>query len=176
MGEGEHRRRRIRSNRGTTAAAAEAPPAVPPVREPVEPPAEAPVASRPAAERPTPAGGRLGLRAMFGGARPAPPPTPAPPAPSAPAGSGDRPGRPPARPGIERMPPVDREPIDAHAVTSGAEDHERGLRGLIGGGASQVSVTAAMRARDAARPSAQEIAAAEASLTIVHRGWVPRDP
>jgi hypothetical protein len=54
-------------------------------------------------------------------------------------------------------------------------DSERGLRGLIGGGSSQVSVTAAMRARDAARPTDEDIAHAEATLNIVHRGWVPRD-
>jgi hypothetical protein len=52
---------------------------------------------------------------------------------------------------------------------------ERGLRGLVGGGASQVSVSAAMRARDAARPSAQDLAAAERDLPIVRRGWVPRE-
>lgn len=53
---------------------------------------------------------------------------------------------------------------------------ERGLRGLVGGGASQVGVSAAMRARDAARPTAEDLAAAEESLPIVLRGWVPRDP
>jgi hypothetical protein len=52
---------------------------------------------------------------------------------------------------------------------------ERGLRGLVGGGSSQVSVAAAMRARDAARPSDAEVAAAERDLVIVRRGWVPRD-
>jgi hypothetical protein len=50
---------------------------------------------------------------------------------------------------------------------------ERGLRGLVGGGASQVSVAAAMRARDAARPSEEELAAAEANLMIIRRGWTP---
>jgi hypothetical protein len=52
---------------------------------------------------------------------------------------------------------------------------ERGLRGLVGGGSSQVSVTAALRARDAARPSEADIAAAESDLVIVRRGWVPRE-
>ncbi|MGI5245171.1 hypothetical protein [Dactylosporangium sp. CA-139066] len=52
---------------------------------------------------------------------------------------------------------------------------ERGLRGLVGGGASQVSVSAAMRARDAARPSDDDIAAAERDLQIIRRGWVPRE-
>ncbi|WP_420813699.1 hypothetical protein [Planosporangium thailandense] len=52
---------------------------------------------------------------------------------------------------------------------------ERGLRGLVGGGSSQVTVGAAMRARDAARPSDADLAAAEAELVIVRRGWVPRE-
>lgn len=53
--------------------------------------------------------------------------------------------------------------------------NERGLRGLVGGGSSQVIVTAAMRARDAARPTEADLAAAESSLPIVRRGWVPRE-
>jgi hypothetical protein len=68
----------------------------------------------------------------------------------------------------------EREPYDGHLAVP-ADDHERGLRGLIGGGSSQVSVEAAMRARDSARPTDADIAHAEETLTIVHRGWVPRD-
>ncbi|WP_433066990.1 hypothetical protein [Dactylosporangium sp. CS-033363] len=52
---------------------------------------------------------------------------------------------------------------------------ERGLRGLVGGGSSQVSVSAAMRARDAARPTDDDLAAAERDLQIIRRGWVPRE-
>jgi hypothetical protein len=52
---------------------------------------------------------------------------------------------------------------------------ERGLRGLIGGGSSQVGVAAAMRARDSARPTDADLAAAERNLPIVRRGWIPRD-
>jgi hypothetical protein len=52
---------------------------------------------------------------------------------------------------------------------------ERGLRGLVGSGASQVSLSAAMRARDAARPDDADFAAAERDLVIVRRGWVPRE-
>jgi hypothetical protein len=52
---------------------------------------------------------------------------------------------------------------------------ERGLRGLVGGGSSQVSVGAALRARDAARPTDADLAAAERDLVIVRRGWVPRE-
>jgi hypothetical protein len=52
---------------------------------------------------------------------------------------------------------------------------ERGLRGLVGGGSSQVNVAAAMRARDASRPTDEDLARADAELPIVRRGWVPRD-
>jgi hypothetical protein len=52
-------------------------------------------------------------------------------------------------------------------------DTERGLRGLVGGGSSQVRVGAAMRARDATRPSAEDMTATEANLIIIRRGWTP---
>ena len=52
---------------------------------------------------------------------------------------------------------------------------ERGLRGLVGSGSSQVSVGAALRARDAARPSEEQLADADRNLTIVRRNWVPRE-
>jgi hypothetical protein len=52
---------------------------------------------------------------------------------------------------------------------------ERGLRGLVGGGSSQVNVRAAMRARDASRPTDEDLVEAERVLAIVRRGWVPRE-
>jgi len=52
---------------------------------------------------------------------------------------------------------------------------ERNLRGLVGGGSSQVKPAAAMRARDAARPTEADLAAAEERLVIVRRNWTPRD-
>jgi hypothetical protein len=72
------------------------------------------------------------------------------------------------------------DPIDAAnwlGEPAGAEfsSLERGLRGLVGGGSSQVSLTAALRARDAARPSADDLARSEAELAIIRRHWVPRD-
>jgi hypothetical protein len=39
-----------------------------------------------------------------------------------------------------------------------------------------VGVSAAMRARDAARPTDDDLAAAEQDLTVVRRYWTPRDP
>ncbi|MEU0550988.1 hypothetical protein [Micromonospora sp. NPDC005979] len=54
-------------------------------------------------------------------------------------------------------------------------DGERGLRGLVGSGSSQVGLSAALRARDAARPSDDDLADAEARLVVVRRNWVPRE-
>jgi hypothetical protein len=61
--------------------------------------------------------------------------------------------------------------------TGGPEDREveRGLRGLVGSGSSQVGTGAALRARDAARPTAADLADAEARLVVVRRNWTPRD-
>jgi hypothetical protein len=81
--------------------------------------------------------------------------------------------------------PTETEPAVANRPVSPAPQHfdhdhddtvtERGLRGLVGGGASQVSVVAALRARDAARPTDADLLAAEQDLVIVKRGWVPRE-
>jgi hypothetical protein len=76
--------------------------------------------------------------------------------------------------------PAYQPPPPPHHLSHPDHDHddaatERGLRGLVGGGASQVSVAAALRARDAARPTDADLAAAEEDLVIVRRGWVPRE-
>ncbi|MEU5906181.1 hypothetical protein [Micromonospora sp. NPDC047527] len=54
-------------------------------------------------------------------------------------------------------------------------DGERGLRGLVGSGSSQVGLSAALRARDAARPTEDDLAEAEARVVVVRRNWVPRE-
>ncbi|WJK43935.1 hypothetical protein O7608_12535 [Solwaraspora sp. WMMA2056] len=54
-------------------------------------------------------------------------------------------------------------------------DTDRGLRGLVGSGTSQVNPATALRARDASRPTGDDLAAAEETLTIVRRHWVPRE-
>ncbi|BCL13483.1 hypothetical protein [Micromonospora sagamiensis] len=84
----------------------------------------------------------------------------------------------------------DREQTGSAATTAGTHDGthapgrrggpeerdgDRGLRGLVGSGTSQVGVTAALRARDASRPTEQDVADAEAGLVLVRRNWVPRD-
>jgi hypothetical protein len=89
---------------------------------------------------------------------------------------GPRPGARPSRTGL----PPGRPPRPVARPTSGAgaggdDQSERGLRGLVGSGSSQVSVGAALRARDAARPTAEQEAQAEAELVIVRRNWMPRE-
>ncbi|MBA2414966.1 MAG: hypothetical protein H0V64_03570 [Geodermatophilaceae bacterium] len=54
-------------------------------------------------------------------------------------------------------------------------DAERGLRGLVGAGPTQVDIRAAMRARDASRPRPADLAAAETDLVIIRRHWQPPD-
>ncbi|MDG4820293.1 hypothetical protein O7635_00205 [Asanoa sp. WMMD1127] len=91
-----------------------------------------------------------------------PVPEPAP-APRKPDASESRPRRPAGHRSPGGLPPAeDREA-------------ERGLRGLVGSGASQVGTAAAMRARDASRPSAAEEAEALDRLVVVRRNWVPRE-
>ena len=64
---------------------------------------------------------------------------------------------------------------ETHEIADDLSASERGLRGLVGGGSSQVSVAAATRARDAARPRPTDVAKVEAELVIVRRHWLPRD-
>ena len=76
-------------------------------------------------------------------------------------------------PAAVTMSVADPSPNDA----SGADrEAERGLRNLLGAGSSQVTPSIAARARDIARPTDEDIAAAEENLTIVRRHWVPREP
>jgi hypothetical protein len=76
---------------------------------------------------------------------------------------------------VAQTSPVHEEPWAGAAAYAEAPVSERGLRGLVGGGSSQVSPTVALRARDAARPRPEDIDRAERELTIVRRNWAPRD-
>jgi pyruvate/2-oxoglutarate dehydrogenase complex dihydrolipoamide acyltransferase (E2) component len=71
------------------------------------------------------------------------------------------------------------EPAEAPAAKRKARprrvDAERGLRGIVGDGPSQVGVVGAMRARDAARPTAEDLAEAERDVVVVRRHYVPPD-
>jgi hypothetical protein len=91
--------------------------------------------------------------------------TPAPPAPAAEAPAGETVTEPPRRP---------TRPTSG-AGLGGDHEAERGLRGLVGSGSSQVSVGAALRARDAARPTEAQLAEADQNLPIVRRNWTPRE-
>lgn len=76
----------------------------------------------------------------------------------------------------ETVDPVSEDsPVAVLAAEPDPSPAERGLRGLIGGGSSQVKPTVAMRARDAARARDADLARAEAELTIVRRNWSPRE-
>ncbi|WP_083449337.1 MULTISPECIES: hypothetical protein [Actinoplanes] len=109
-------------------------------------------------------------------------PVPTPP-PSPPAGvPGPRPGVPAESDEnkAERSPqrPVRngyRRPPSGGGGNGDERDAERGLRGLVGSGSSQVSVGAALRARDASRPTDEQFAEAERDLPIVRRNWTPRE-
>jgi hypothetical protein len=76
---------------------------------------------------------------------------------------------------VEEAPSVEPAVPDDVPAWTDAElaPAERGLRGLVGGGSSQVTPLAAMRARDAARARPEDLARAESELTIVRRHWSP---
>lgn len=82
-------------------------------------------------------------------------------------------GTPPSPASLAALTSPVQDPEDEEAPQHDERDMERGLRGLVGGGSSQVRVAAAMRARDATRPSDEELAAAENGLVIIRRGWTP---
>ncbi|MFR9780975.1 hypothetical protein ACL02O_33700 [Micromonospora sp. MS34] len=88
-----------------------------------------------------------------------------------PAGHDDRPRSPRA----PRRAELESSEVRPRRTGPAADEGERGLRGLVGSGSSQVSVTAALRARDAARPNDADLAEAEARVVIVRRNWIPRD-
>jgi hypothetical protein len=69
--------------------------------------------------------------------------------------------RAPDAPRAKRKPRPNRDPA------------ERSLRDLVGAGRSQVGVHGALRARDVNRPTEEDLAEAEADVTIVRRHWTP---
>jgi hypothetical protein len=79
----------------------------------------------------------------------------------------------PPRAGTE-APAVAEQP-QRKAPSRAERDAERGLRGLIGAGPSQVGPAAAMRARDASRPTAADLEQAERDTEIVRRHYVPTE-
>jgi hypothetical protein len=47
------------------------------------------------------------------------------------------------------------------------------MRDLVGSGHSQLGVDGALRGRDVNRPTAEDLAEAERTVTIVRRNWKP---
>ena len=150
MAEPERRRRRVRPS---TAAAR--PPAVPADHGPAGEPAEAEPAAggMPPVGRPTSAAGTGRPTSAAGAGKPS---------------SGAGTGLATSGAGVGR-------PTSGAGIGGDEREAERGLRGLVGSGSSQVSVSAALRARDAARPTEEQLADADRDLTIVRRNWTPRE-
>ncbi len=172
----ERRRRRVRPPsdpaEGTPPDLAEDPPSDVVEGPPADPadglPAEAP-AAEPAAAGASVAAGRAPTPATA--MHPSTPVSPAAVRPTSPGAAGS------ASPAAARGARVGGRGPGGGVPPAGGEEREgeRGLRGLVGSGSSQVSVGAALRARDAARPSDEHLAEAEERLTIVRRNWVPRE-
>jgi hypothetical protein len=154
MAEPERRRRRVRPPHGTNPVPDE--PVVPDESAPDKRVAPAPVPTPPPVPPAIPV--------------PAPPATPTPHAVAAPHAVPTPPAV-PAPPASAR--PTKRPPTGG--VNTEDRESERGLRGLVGSGSSQVSVGAALRARDAARPTDEDLADADRDLVIVRRNWLPRE-
>ncbi|MGI8416220.1 MAG: hypothetical protein ACR2P2_08480 [Nakamurella sp.] len=73
------------------------------------------------------------------------------------------------------------ESVASHGVPAGrprsdARRSDRGLRGLEASRSTQVSATAAMRAREYAAPTAEDLAEAERDVQLVRRKYVPPTP
>ncbi|HEX5542848.1 MAG TPA: hypothetical protein VFX60_15015 [Micromonospora sp.] len=81
----------------------------------------------------------------------------------------------PEPPRAESVPPIRLDPTDVRRTGPAPDEREaeRALRNLVGAGASQLSVSAALRARDAARPTAADLAEAEERVVLIRRNWVP---
>jgi len=92
---------------------------------------------------------------------------PGPPLTTAPAGSGT-PGEPP-----RASSPGSGEPARGSGRPPRDDPSERSLRSLVTTRSTQVSPTAALRAREVALPSAADLDAAEAELVVVRRHYVP---
>jgi hypothetical protein len=78
--------------------------------------------------------------------------------------------------GEHRQPPSDpAADLQARPPTTEPREDDRALRGLVGAGPSMLSLDAALRARDASRPTEEEMAEAERDLVIVRRQYVPTE-
>jgi hypothetical protein len=71
------------------------------------------------------------------------------------------------------------EPSGAQAAEAAEvpepKDVDRALRGLVGAGPSQLTLSAAMRARDSSQPTPEDLAEVEAELKVIRRQYVPTE-
>lgn len=91
----------------------------------------------------------------------------------------DQPASSPAEPHHVQPPPMrsrDPENVPRSARERRNELSERALRGLVTTRGTQVSWSAALRARDVASPTAADMAEAERDLVIVRRNYTPPEP
>jgi hypothetical protein len=175
MGEPERRRRRLRPPSSATAAAE-----APTTETPTAAPGSDPVTGTPVAEDPpvstamTPSATTTAVEDPD--AAPDPDLTADEAVVEEPAVAADLVPR-PTRAGFAARPPRVPGMRPTSGAGAGGDDREgeRGLRGLVGSGSSQVSVGAALRARDASRPTDAHLAEAEQTLAIVRRNWLPRE-
>jgi len=72
----------------------------------------------------------------------------------------------------EPRPPRADPPARAKPKARG-DSTDRGLRGLVGAGPSQLGVSGALRGRDVNRPSDDDLAEAERDVVLVRRNWKP---
>ncbi len=91
----------------------------------------------------------------------------------------NQPASSPAEPHHVQPPPMrsrDPENVPRSARDRRNELSERALRGLVTTRGTQVSWSAALRARDVASPTAADMAEAERDLVIVRRNYTPPEP
>ena len=93
--------------------------------------------------------------------------TPAAPSPDAGSLAPEKPAGAAAAPGAQR------QAKPARRARRQPDNAERGLRDLVGAGRSQLGVSGALRGRDVNRPTPEDLAEAEQTVTIVRRNWQP---
>jgi len=67
------------------------------------------------------------------------------------------------------------EPRERSAESTDSRDPDHVLRGLVGSGPSLLRPDAAMRARDASRPTPEDLAEAEETVIVIRRQYVPTE-
>lgn len=93
----------------------------------------------------------------------------------------DAPAAPTGHPAAEATPPTPVADVTRPAGAGSRRRHadaaaEQGLRALVTSRPTQLSPTLAMRAREMASPTAEDLAAAAESVVLVRRNYLPAEP